>query len=204
MIGRFLAACAISMSDFGFSCCEAGMASSAGDGGVAVMPRAGIRRMGRRSSRDNCVSRVSELMSHWRRRIRRRRPSGRRRLHARDLEAAVGADHGEAVGLDLDDLAHLAGDALGILRRQRLGVENLAASCRRASSRRRAPDCSRGSGGRSAARACPSRCGRCRRRSGLRRWPCVSSCLMRGALPAFTRSTASSIASTPIGNSRSK
>ena len=30
------------------------------------------------------------------------------------------------------------------------------------------------------------------------------SCLMRGALPAFTRSTASSIASTPIGNRRSK
>src|SRR5476649_1192912 len=46
-------------------------------------------------------------------------------LHAGDLEAAVGADDGEAVGFDRDDLAQLAGDALGVLGRQRLGVENL-------------------------------------------------------------------------------
>ena len=46
-------------------------------------------------------------------------------LHARDLEAAVGADDGEAVGLDRDDLADLAGDALGVFGRQRLGVEDL-------------------------------------------------------------------------------
>ena len=46
-------------------------------------------------------------------------------LHAGDLEAAVGADHGEAVGFYRGDLAGLAGDALRVLRRQRLGVENL-------------------------------------------------------------------------------
>src|SRR5262249_25487034 len=47
------------------------------------------------------------------------------RLHARDLEAAVGAHHGEAVGIDGDDLAELAADALGVLGGQRLGVEDL-------------------------------------------------------------------------------
>ena len=45
-------------------------------------------------------------------------------LNARDLEAAVGANHGEAVAVDGDDLAHLAGDALGVFGRQRLGVED--------------------------------------------------------------------------------
>src|SRR5262245_57880105 len=45
-------------------------------------------------------------------------------LHARDLEAAVGADHGDAVALDCDDLAHLAGDALRVLGRQWFGVED--------------------------------------------------------------------------------
>ena len=125
-------------------------------------------------------------------------------LHARDLEAAVGADDREAVGFDRDDLAELAGDALRVLAPAAAWRRRSSASRRRASSRRRAPDCSRGSGGRSAPTACPSRSGRCRGRSGLRRWPCASSCLMRGALPAFTRSTPSSIASTPIGNRRSK
>src|SRR4029079_14535252 len=46
-------------------------------------------------------------------------------LYAGDLEAPVGANHGEAVGLDRGDLADLSGDTLGVLRRQRLGVENL-------------------------------------------------------------------------------
>ena len=110
-------------------------------------------------------------------------------LHARDLEAAVGADHGEAVGLDRDDLAHLAGDALGVLRRQRLGVEDLQllAVERRPGAGRRIAAADQPVD--LLATACPSRCGRCRGRSGLRRWPSTSSCLMRGALPAFTRST---------------
>src|SRR5262249_14540764 len=47
------------------------------------------------------------------------------RLHAHDADAAVGTDHGEAVAIDRDDLAHLAGDPFGTARRQRLGVENL-------------------------------------------------------------------------------
>ena len=46
-------------------------------------------------------------------------------LHARDLEAPVGADDREAVRFHDDDLAHFAGDALRILGGQRLGVENL-------------------------------------------------------------------------------
>src|SRR5205823_13904387 len=45
-------------------------------------------------------------------------------LYARDLEAAVGADHREAVGLDRDDLSHLAGDAFRVLPGERLGVED--------------------------------------------------------------------------------
>src|ERR1700761_4378596 len=47
------------------------------------------------------------------------------RLHARDLETPVGADHGEAVRFHRDDFAELAGDALRIFGRKRLGVENL-------------------------------------------------------------------------------
>src|SRR3954453_18115753 len=46
-------------------------------------------------------------------------------LHARDLDAAVGAHNGEAVGVDRGDLAIFAADALGVFRRDRLGVENL-------------------------------------------------------------------------------
>jgi hypothetical protein len=46
-------------------------------------------------------------------------------LNAGDLEAAIGADDRKTIALDHDDLAHLAGDAFGVLGRQRLGVENL-------------------------------------------------------------------------------
>src|SRR5262249_11843743 len=46
-------------------------------------------------------------------------------LHAQILDAAVGADDGEAVGSDLGDLAHLAADALGVARGQGLGLERL-------------------------------------------------------------------------------
>src|SRR6185369_6460316 len=45
-------------------------------------------------------------------------------LDARDLEAPVGANDGEAVAVDGDDLTEFAADAFGILRRQRLGVED--------------------------------------------------------------------------------
>src|SRR3974377_2127274 len=47
------------------------------------------------------------------------------RLYARDFKTPVGARDGEAVGFHRDDLAELAGNALRILRRQRLGIEDL-------------------------------------------------------------------------------
>src|SRR5215475_7796123 len=46
-------------------------------------------------------------------------------LNTRDLEAAVGANHRKSVGLDGNDLAKLPADALGVLGRQRFGVEDL-------------------------------------------------------------------------------
>src|SRR5262249_62077623 len=47
------------------------------------------------------------------------------RLHAQNLDAAVGANDGETVGRDLDDLAHLAGNSFGVMRRQGLRFEYL-------------------------------------------------------------------------------
>src|SRR5947209_20112981 len=44
-------------------------------------------------------------------------------LHTRDLEAAVGAHDRDALCVDRDNLAELAGDAFRILRRHRLRVE---------------------------------------------------------------------------------
>ena len=111
-------------------------------------------------------------------------------LHARDLEAAVGADDGEAVGLDRDDLADLAGDALRVLAP--------AAAWRRRSSAVLPSSVVQAPGAGLQPRISRSICshglpqsmlGVVGGRSGLRRSPCVSSCLMRGALPAFTRST---------------
>src|SRR5436305_9939810 len=46
-------------------------------------------------------------------------------LHARDLEAPVRAHHRDAVGIDRDDLAELAGDALRARGGKRLRVEDL-------------------------------------------------------------------------------
>src|SRR6185437_12637173 len=46
-------------------------------------------------------------------------------LDASDFHAAVGADDGDAVAFDRNDLAELAGNALGILGWQWLGVKNL-------------------------------------------------------------------------------
>src|SRR5215468_9274581 len=46
-------------------------------------------------------------------------------LNARNLEAAIGTNHRKAIGVDRDDLAKLPADALRILGRQRLGVEDL-------------------------------------------------------------------------------
>src|SRR5262245_8178639 len=48
-----------------------------------------------------------------------------RRFHAQDLDAAIGADDGEAVGAHLDDLPELARDSLGVAGRQRFDVEDL-------------------------------------------------------------------------------
>jgi hypothetical protein len=47
------------------------------------------------------------------------------RLHARNLEAPVGANDRETIRLDTDYLAELAADTLRIFRRQRFGIENL-------------------------------------------------------------------------------
>ena len=191
-IGRFVAACEISMSDFGLTCCEAGI------GAIRQMQAitTGWPELQANLVPDGEIGGRGEFAG-----VELLAVGG---LHARDLEAAVGANHGEAVGFDLDDLAHLAGDALGVFRRQRLGVEDLQllAVERRPRAGRRIAAADQVVD--LLARACPSRCARCRGRSGPRRSPSTSSCLMRGALPAFTRSTASSMASTPIGNSRSK
>src|SRR5262249_61866485 len=46
-------------------------------------------------------------------------------ITVQNLDAAAGAADSEAVGSDLGDLAHLAADALGIARGQRLGLEHL-------------------------------------------------------------------------------
>ena len=46
-------------------------------------------------------------------------------LNAGHLDAPVGANHGDAVVLDSDDLAELAGDPLRVLGRQRRYVEYL-------------------------------------------------------------------------------
>src|ERR1700682_1847960 len=44
---------------------------------------------------------------------------------AQPPDAAVGADHGEAVIADVDDFADLAGDAFWVLGGKRLGFEDL-------------------------------------------------------------------------------
>ena len=46
-------------------------------------------------------------------------------FHAQHSDAAVGADHGEAVIADVDHFADLAGDALGVLGGEGLGFEDL-------------------------------------------------------------------------------
>src|ERR1043166_48419 len=48
-----------------------------------------------------------------------------RRLDAQHANAAVGTHDREAVRADIDDLAHLAGDAFRVARRQRLCLKNL-------------------------------------------------------------------------------
>ena len=128
------------------------------------------------------------------------RPIG---LHARELEAAIGADHGDAIAFDCNDLADLAGDALGIFRGQRRGFQNFQLRavdrCPRSGRRTAASD--------QAVDLLPWLTeidARIVRAAAAFICRLDSSCLMRGALPAFTRSTDSIIASTPIGNSRSK
>ncbi len=197
-IGRFLAACEISMSDFGIvmlrgrHMCDDPIKRTSG------RERA-YAEQGRQTSRkprfDGDVGGFGPFGG-----VDLLAVGG---LHAGDLEAAVGADDREAVASTATISPILPAMPLGSFAGSGL-ASKIFRSRRRASTRRRAPDCSRGSGDRSPATAGPNRCGHCRGRSGLHRSPSLSSCLMRGALPALTRSTASSIASTPIGNSRSK
>src|SRR5579863_1374398 len=113
-IGRFLAACEISISDFGDWCCEAGILDPLNVSGKCR--RLGTRQ-GSRKPRFGCE--VDGL-----------RPfagfdlfvvGG---LNAENLEAPVGANHGEAIGFDRDDFAELAADAFRIFRRQWLSVED--------------------------------------------------------------------------------
>ena len=202
MIGRFLASWAIWMSVFGLVCCDAGIERFLSRNYLVLRPARARPKAGESCCHleTRCL-RPGEFAGAptaslravparpWTR-VTLMRPSGQTTVKPSASTATTSP--------------YLPPMPLGSLAGQRRRRRRPAASCRRASSRRRAPDCSRGSAGRSGATTCPSRCGRCRRWRGLRRWPWLRSCLMRGALPAFTRSTDSSIASTPIGNRRSK
>src|SRR5215468_1557136 len=117
-MGRFLAAWEISMSDLGLACCE-GMVSSFWAGAcIAWVPKNLRRTMGSGEARSG-----GELGSGSKLAGTDFRAVGR--LYAHDADAPVGAHDGESVGIDRDDLAHLAGDPLGIARGQRPGVEDL-------------------------------------------------------------------------------
>src|SRR5215471_14620328 len=112
-IGRFLAAWEISISDLGLTCCEAGIAADPSDGGETG--RKAVRRSGK-PCLDGEAHRLRPLAG-----LDLLAVGG---LHPGDLEAPVGANHGEAVRLDRDDLAELAADPLGVAGGQRLGVED--------------------------------------------------------------------------------
>src|SRR5258707_11490713 len=124
-IRRLVAACEISMSDFGLVCWEAGI---------------GAYFLGL----GNFTLSFDDEFFWWGKHVRgRSRKAGScrefggggvvsgpdlaavGRLYAHHLDAAVGAHNREAVGFDGDDLAHLAGDPFGIARRQRLRLEHL-------------------------------------------------------------------------------
>src|SRR6516165_10445968 len=115
-IRRLVAAWEISMSDFGLACWEAGIGGSLVEIplGASKESFAGGSRepgAGGEAGRFRPIAAFDLLAVGG--------------LHPRHLESPVGADHGEPVGLDGDDLAHLAAAALGVLRRERLGVEYL-------------------------------------------------------------------------------
>src|ERR1043165_7425667 len=143
MIGRFLASWAIWMSVFGLVCCDAGIFVSSGltkkphpeearsavsKGGPqsCCCPSFETRRCAALLRMRFCVSDQPCADGE----VRGLGPvaggdlGAVSRLDAGDLDAAVGADDGEAVGLDRDDLAVLAADALGILGRERRHVEH--------------------------------------------------------------------------------
>src|SRR3954469_7784425 len=113
---RLVADWEISISDFGDWCCEAGMR--------AIHQMKEKREGGSRNAARLCEPRLDG-------------DAGRLRpfagfdlfavggLHPGDLEAPVGTDHGEAIRFHRRDVTGLAGDALGVLRGQWLGVENL-------------------------------------------------------------------------------
>ena len=149
------------MSDFGWACCEM------------------VAAIGRELASDQISLRASDsefqvnLVPVASLAVLANSPAatfGPSALHARHLEAAIGADDGETVGLDCDDLADLAGDAFGVLGRQRLGLEDL---------QRLAVERGPGAGRRIAAAdqlidllpGLPQSMFAFRRRSGLHRWP---------------------------------
>src|SRR5262249_32572377 len=117
-IGRFRAAWEISMSDFGLTCCEAGIVG----GSVVRMSYArkesasSLLSQGRQPERPSLVSRKSRADGELG--LGRELAGGGfgavGGLDPHDLDAAVGADHREAVRGHLHDLAELAADPLGV------------------------------------------------------------------------------------------
>src|SRR5882672_11855717 len=94
MIGMIFAFCEISMSDLGVWCCEAGMGRSFGAMGSAE------------ARADGEIGTLGEV-----------RCAGLPAIggfQAQHSDAAVGADHREAVIADLNDFAELAGDAFRV------------------------------------------------------------------------------------------
>src|SRR5258708_15570732 len=105
MIGMIFAFCEISMSDLGVWCCEAGMGRSFG-----AMGSAEARAGGEICTLDEV--RCADLPAIG-------------GFHAQHSDAAVGADHGEAVIADVDDFADLAGDAFRVLGGEGLRLKDL-------------------------------------------------------------------------------
>src|SRR5262249_49183230 len=121
MIRRLVAACDISMSDFGLVCWEAGIRHFPWTLGILHYSMMNLWR-----GKGECSCKADTRCEPG---------SGRvfscsdlaaiGRLHPQDFDAAVGARYREAIGLDGDDLPHLAGNPLWVARRQRFRFEHL-------------------------------------------------------------------------------
>src|SRR5262245_32804978 len=100
MIGRFSAACEISMSDLGATCCDAGVAALTAGACITISLRclpikqSGQSRSGREADA-GCEFAGADLAA----------VGG---LHAQGLDAAIGAHDRKTLAVDFDDLAHLA------------------------------------------------------------------------------------------------